>query len=51
MSYLQILWASQHDWYLTARGGKVLVRDYTTDGELTTRWFSDFSKLKMWAGY
>ncbi len=51
MSYLQILWASHHDWYMTTRGNRVLVRDYTTDGELTTRWFSDFSKLKMWAGY
>ena len=51
MNYLQIKWASQHDWYLTTRGNKVLVRDYTSEGVKASRWFSDYNKLRIWAGY
>ena len=48
MTYLQIKWASQHDWFLTARGNKVLVRG---DNGEPNKWFSDYTALRTWAGY
>jgi len=49
----QIAWASQHDWFLRAsqQEGYVVVRDWTKDGEEVQAYFSDFAKLRAWAGY
>lgn len=55
MTKQQVKWASQHDWYIgdVEHDGyrAVLVRDYHPSGEYFVNTFSDFNKLKKWAGY
>jgi hypothetical protein len=57
MTERQIRWAASHDWFIaiTADGEGVLVLDaYTTrDGRYVedSRCFSDYYKLRNWAGY
>lgn len=49
----QIRWASQHDWFISEaeQGQSVIVRDYHPSGEEFFPTYSNFEKLKQWAGY
>jgi hypothetical protein len=58
MNYEQIEWASKHGWfftYTTSNGtyGVIANDDYCLDGKIhrTVVEFTDFQKLKEWAGY
>lgn len=54
MSQRQIQWASQHDWFVSAANGAVLVTCPfligTTVGH-EVRTFRSFADLRTWAGY
>ena len=57
MTTKQINWAKTHDWFLdvTPDGESVLVLDVSVDREgvvhQSTRAFSDYRRLRDWAGY
>jgi hypothetical protein len=54
MTFQQIKWAKQHDWFVSALNGTVVAIDaYTKDGEYfeSTVRFTDFRELYIWAGY
>lgn len=59
MTYSQVKWASQHDWYfrhcqIDNNEYEIEVRDrYTIDGVLHEKLvtFTDFTELYHWAGY
>jgi len=55
MTKEQIDWAMQHDWAVSRVRNGVLVVDtaVSSDGKVTSfrRIFTDFRKLRIWAGY
>ena len=60
MTQAQIRWAANHDWFVasvfsgTEQGALVEDRAYHPDRQLNTvehRIFTDFRKLRAWAGY
>ena len=53
MTTKQIKWAASHDWFTYAKlaQGVVYVRDYNEKNEAFEREFTDFSRLREWAGY
>ena len=59
MTFTQVQWAKQHDWYVSSHqtetppefyrnGYEVLVVEIPSGKRI---WFSDFQKLREWAGY
>lgn len=53
MTPQQIKWAASHDWFTYAKlaQGVVYVRDYNEKNEAFEREFTNFSRLREWAGY
>lgn len=56
MTHQQITWAAEHDWFIRAIDGGVVVREVYSIGTgkpfyegVTT--FRNFANLKAWAGY
>ena len=56
MTLQQIVWASEHDWFIKIQGDLikggprvVIVKDDMIEGN--TLGFTDFDELKQWAGY
>lgn len=49
MTKQQIRWAEQHNWFLESNNGEVIVRDEAEVFGVTS--FTNFNKLKQWAGY
>lgn len=53
MTYNQIEWAKQHDWYvhyIREGDGSYTAIVYDSELQYSVR-FTDFKKLKEWAGY
>lgn len=56
MTQSQIKWAAEHDWFIKADGGDVVVNEviYNPDTDEEQEMiivFSSFTDLKNWAGY
>lgn len=62
MTYGQLAWAKQHDWYVscevvgtdsahTAPLYKVTVRDFQNAERTRLTTFANYEKLRNWAGY
>ena len=55
MTIKQVVWASEHDWFIKIQGDIfngmwcVLVKDDMVAGDTLS--FNDFDELKQWAGY
>ena len=55
----QILWASQHDWFVTGNQAEIVGRNEIWNGkhgvncavEISNQAFTNFQALRDWAGY
>lgn len=48
----QILWASQHDWFIKDNGnGTIVVADRDDLSDRLQTWVGTFRQLREWAGY
>lgn len=55
MTYEQITWAKEHEWFISDNGNSVIVNECVVynNGDVTNthKQFNDFKTLREWAGY
>lgn len=56
INFIQLCWITQQDWYVSQEKigfdeYAVTVTVYESNGNLGTKVFTDFQKLKSWGGY